>query len=214
MYKVFNDASYTFSLVYIPTSNLFCYTALNIAGALESGLKVPNIALAVGGMRIKWLQYYKVIRDVFLIAFVFYPRYKQTGLQDMLENYFPLLDLDMEEDPLCDVDAIVLRVRRLLDELFTHYSALEGGDEEALLPPAPSSPAHKGKSMFARNIFGSKRAQTRGSSGGRGSSILSSGSELDKYLTTYHEFSHEEMDDKEYAVLEWWSKPDKQENKV
>ena len=80
VFKVFNDATYTFSHVCIPTSNLFFYTALNIAGALESGLKVASIVDAVKSMREKWLHYYKVIPDVFLVAFVFDPRYKRTGL--------------------------------------------------------------------------------------------------------------------------------------
>ena len=53
VFKVFNDATYTFSHVYKPTSNLFCYTALNIAGTIDSGLKVPSIANAVMGMRAK-----------------------------------------------------------------------------------------------------------------------------------------------------------------
>ena len=206
VFKVFNDATYTFSHVYKPTSNLFCYTALNIAGALDSGLKVPNIVDAVMAMRTKWLAYYKVIPDVFLVAFVFDPRYKLTGLQDLLESYFPLLGLE-EDDPLCDVDAIVLKVRRTLEELFNHYSSLEGGNDDAPLPPAPSSSARKGKSIFASAIFCSKRARTSGSGG---SSMSSSGSELDKYLTTFHEFSQDDLDDEEYNVLQWWSKPDRQ----
>ena len=45
-------------------------TLLAIAGALNSGLKVPSIANAVMGMRTKWLTYYTVIPDIFLIAFV------------------------------------------------------------------------------------------------------------------------------------------------
>ena len=122
--------------------------------------------------------------DVFLIAFVFYPKYKLTGLQDLLESYFALLDL--EDNPLYDVDAIVLKVRRTLDELFNHYSSLEGGSVDAPLPPSRSSSTHKGKSIFASAIFCSKRVRTSGSGG---SSMSSSGSELDKYLTTYHEFS-------------------------
>ena len=71
VFKVFKDATYTFSHVYKPTSNLFCYTALNIAGALDSGLKVPSIANVVMGMRAKWLTYYKVIPNIFLVAFCF-----------------------------------------------------------------------------------------------------------------------------------------------
>ena len=31
VFKVFNDATYTFSLVYVPTSHIFCYTALQVA---------------------------------------------------------------------------------------------------------------------------------------------------------------------------------------
>ena len=120
----------------------------------------------------------------------------------MLESYFPLLGL--EDDPLCDVDAIVLKVRRMLDEVFNHYSSLEGGNDDAPLPPAPSSSARKGKSIFANAIFGSNRACTSGSS------MLSSGSELDKYLTTYHEFSQDELEDEEFNVLDWWSKPERQ----
>ena len=93
VFKVFNDATYTFSLVYKPTSNLFCYTALNVAFALSDGLQVASISAAVGEMRLKWLQYYKIVPDVFLVAFVFDPRYKMIGLQKCLENYYNFLQI-------------------------------------------------------------------------------------------------------------------------
>ena len=65
VFKVFNDATYTFNLVYVPTSHIFCYTALQVAVAvaLSSGLQIESIQNAVGEMRLKWLQYYKVIPD-------------------------------------------------------------------------------------------------------------------------------------------------------
>ena len=52
---------------------------------------------AIGEMRLKWLQYYKVIPDTFLVAMVFDPRCKLKGLESFLLAYFPLLEVD--DDP-------------------------------------------------------------------------------------------------------------------
>ena len=198
VFKIFNDATYTFSLVYKPTSNLFCYTALNVAFALSDGLEVPCISAAVSEMRRKWLQYYKFIPDVFLVAFVFDPRYKIDGLQKCLENYYQFLKI--EDDPDCNVPSIIARVRTLIQELYDHYKISDPDSQSSPLPPSSSSSrssvSSRAKSL-ARDIFGSKRSRSS-------SSALS---ELDDYLETNFDFRSDE--DEDFDILEWWSRPER-----
>ena len=68
VFKVFNDATYTFSLVYVPTSHIFCYTGLQVVVTLQSGIQIELIMYVIADMRLKWLAYYKVIPDTFLVA--------------------------------------------------------------------------------------------------------------------------------------------------
>lgn len=200
VFKVFYDATRTFSHVYMPTSNLFCFIAMNVAIALQDGINVPSISDAILEMRRKWVAYYKVIPDLFLVACCFDPRYKLNGVQKFLENYFPTLEI--EEDPDCNVPIIVARVRGLLEELFTQYSTGDGPPSGR--PPVPSSSSGSRTSItartkaLARDIFGSKRSR----------SSSSPHSELDEYLSTNFDFHSDEEED--FDVLQWWSRPERQ----
>ena len=61
VFKVFHDATETFSHAYIPTSSVFCFVAMNIVIAIQDGLQVQCIHDVVSTMREKWLSYYKII---------------------------------------------------------------------------------------------------------------------------------------------------------
>ena len=201
VFKVFHDATETFSHAYIPTSSVFCFVAMNIAIALQDGLQVECISDAVRTMREKWLSFYKVIPDIFLVGCCFDPRYKLTGLQKFLENYFPTLGV--EDDPDCNVSIIVARVRGILEALYTHFST---GARAPNIPP-PTSSTSSGSSRtsitartkaLARDIFGTKRSR----------SSSSPHSELDEYLSTNFEFRNDE--DEDFDILEWWGRVERQ----
>ena len=81
--KVFNDATYTFSHTYTPSAHMFVFKALNVAGAFKEGLsrpERPDLVDAILLMKRKWLNYYKYIPDIYLVACAFDPRYK---IQDL-----------------------------------------------------------------------------------------------------------------------------------
>ena len=178
---------------------IVCRFTINLC--LNDSMNVPSISDAVLEMQRKWVAYYKVIPDIFLVACCFDPRYKLNGVQKFLENYFPTLEI--EEDPDCNVPIIVARVRGLLEELYTQYSTGDRAPSSGR-PPVPSSSSGSRTSItarikaLARDIFGSKRSR----------SSSSPHLELDEYLSTNFDFHSDEEED--FDVLEWWSRPERQ----
>ena len=67
-------------------------------------------------MRQKWISYYKDIPLLQLIAFVLDPRFKIEDLENVLQNYYKLLN-----DSSIIVSSIVDNVRRTLIELYNDY---------------------------------------------------------------------------------------------
>ena len=176
---------------------------MQVVVALSSGLQIESFQNAVGEMRLKWLQYYKVIPDTFLVAMVFDPRCKLKGLESFLLAYFPLLGVG--DDPQCNVTRIVDRIRGLIQELYIHYRGADAATSSSPLPPHPS-PTSSGSSKtsissraksLARDIFGTKRART----------ASSTNDEVEEYYETT--FDGTDMDDDDFDVLAWWSRPER-----
>lgn len=192
--EIFNDATLTFSHVYKPTSSIFCCVALDVASALSEGYQIPELSNVVAQMRLKWLQYYKVIPDIFLVAFVFDPRYKMSSLQQCLENYFPLLGV--EDDIDCNVSHILSTTRSLLDELYEKYRT-DSDSAPSPLPPASSSSRPGVVSRLSSRLLGPKRARSSSSS------ASTAVSEVEFYLTTNYEFPRDQDPD-DFDLLAWW----------
>lgn len=185
IFKNFNDATYTFSNVYKPTSNLFIVEALNIAFALNEGEKIYEIHEGIAHMKVKWLNYYKIIPDIFLVASVFDPRFKYDGLQEMLENYYDYLGL--QNDYEIDVNNMIVRVKKHIHDLCSHYHVIDNVDSP--LPPTTSSFSLRPGTKFLMDRSKKQRHS-------------SSHSELDIYLTTIFEFDT----DLDFNILAWWKR--------
>ena len=119
--KNFNDATNILSGIYYPTSNIFLLTYLDIVGVLAD----PNdddfddtidLTECIKSMRQKWIYYYKYILLFYLVAFVLDPRFKIEDLENVLQNYYKLLN-----DSSIIVSSIVDNVRRTLIELYNDY---------------------------------------------------------------------------------------------
>jgi hypothetical protein len=190
--KFFNDATYTFSYVYKSTSNLFLVESVNVACAFNEGLKIIQIYEGIIQMKMKWLSYYKIIPDIYLIAVVFDPRFKYDGLLEMLETYYEMLELSYEFDT--DINEIIFRVKSQVNNLFENFHVIDNVDSP--LPPTPIISPSSSSSIIKRGtkflMERSKRARHS-----------SSHSELDIYLTTVFEFSHT---DSEFDILDWWKR--------
>ena len=79
--KVFNDATLIFYGVYYHTAHLFLLESLNIVGTLDEHVESndPNDFIlfeAITGMKVKWLNYFREIPLLYLIAAIFDPKFK------------------------------------------------------------------------------------------------------------------------------------------
>ena len=133
-------------------------------------------------MKLKWLSYFKIIPDIYLVAFIFDPRSRSKFdlLHEMLDTYYEMLGLDDNDDEPIDVTQIVTRVRLLINELLQFYSISSTSNDESTssaLPPTPSSTSLK----FGTKFLADRRKIPR-------ASTSTSHSELEVYLTTVFEF--------------------------
>ena len=83
--KFFNNATKNFSGVYYLTTHLFILESLNIVGTLDKHVDSRDsndiiLFEAVNVMKRKWLNYFRGISLLYLIATVFDPRFKLEGL--------------------------------------------------------------------------------------------------------------------------------------
>lgn len=99
---VLKDTVYTLSSVYNPTAHLFLIECLNIVRVLHHNENVEDLKLPIKAMKDRWLDYYKSISLITLVACVFDPRCKLDGLHEHLTTYYEYLDLqfDVNENPL------------------------------------------------------------------------------------------------------------------
>ena len=185
----FNNATYTLSGVYYPTSHLFLNEAVNIIGALQEAEQDILLQEAVSLMKTKWLNYYKIIPELFLVACFFDPRFKLDGVTDYLTLYYECLQLDEVNIPLT-----ITNIMNLIKEIYAEYALIYGGSSSSLPPIAPSSTQNM---SYGDRIMMQRGKRPRGT--------LGSTSELDIYLTTIFEFGDSNIG-KDFPVLEWWSR--------
>lgn len=74
--KIFNDATYTLSDVYYPTSHLYIKECVNVAGLFEQHMMDNELQLTIHAMKSKWLNCYLYILPIYLIASIFNPHVK------------------------------------------------------------------------------------------------------------------------------------------
>ena len=188
--QVFNDATYFFSYLYKPTSHEFLKQALNITGAFNEGEKIDEIRGAILEIKQKWLNYYMIIPDIYLVAFIFYPRLtnKFESLSDILEHYYSLLHLEIKD--ILDVSFMVTRVRRLINELLMHFSpSVPITDSSSTLPPTHSSQPNRLR--LGSQFIADRRKKSR-------TTTSSATSEFEIYLTNSFEVSDD------FQILDWW----------
>ena len=87
---VFNGATNALSGVYYLT-NLFLIQSVNIAGAFSECEFDVQLRACVATMKTKWLQYYREIPNIYLLASCFDPRFKLECLQVYLTHYYESL---------------------------------------------------------------------------------------------------------------------------
>ena len=111
--KVFNDATYTLSGVYYPTSHLLLIECINIVGAMQENETDLVLQESILLMKNKWLNYFKIIPLINIVACVFNPRIKLDGLTDYLSMYYGCLNIDEFE---IDIDNIIndVKFRRII----------------------------------------------------------------------------------------------------
>ena len=108
--------------VYYPTTHLFIFESINIAGAFchcESDISIREV---VHAMKQKWLDYYAEIPNIYLIAMIFDPRCKLENMSYYLNGYYGVDGLKMEYD----IDACCARVKKLLYDLYDEYLTVYG----------------------------------------------------------------------------------------
>jgi hypothetical protein len=188
--KVFNDATYTLSGVYYPTSHLFLIECLNIVGVMQENENNELLHDCISSMKKKWLDYFEDIPPLFLAACVFDPRCKFEGLSDYLFAYYSCLNITKTE---IDITSIIFNVRKDINDLYSEFISQQTGQSSSQLSTQvqnePSSRINMGDRILLQ-----RHKKPRGSSGN---------SEFDIYLTTIFEFG-ENSAGKEFPVLEWW----------
>ena len=191
--KVFNDATYTLSGVYYPTSHLLLIECINIVGAMQENETDLILSESILIMKNKWLNYFKMIPLINLVACVFDPRIKIDGLTDYLRMYYECLHIDESE---INIDNIINDVRKILGELYNEYKMQYGDVLSSSQPTCQVQSVATGKLSMGDRILLERQKKPRGSTGAP---------ELDIYLTTAFEFGDSKTG-KEFPVIEWWSR--------
>ena len=111
--KVFNDAANILSDIYYPTTQLFTIESLNIVGAFDNCITPePDLISCIEVMKVKWLDYYKNISNIYLLGIIFYLCCKLVFLSDCLDLYYKCLGLSF------DVAALIRDVMKLFYTLY------------------------------------------------------------------------------------------------
>jgi len=86
--NVFYNATNNLSGVYYPTTHLFIIEGLNIAGAFAHCESDIAIAETVNAIKVKWLDYYKDLPNIYLVGMVFDPCCKLESFCPYLKEYY------------------------------------------------------------------------------------------------------------------------------
>ena len=196
--RVFNDDTLVFSGVYYPTAHLFLLESLNIVGTLDEHVDSgdPNdivLLEAITVMKVKWLNYFREIPLLYLIAAVFDPRFKLEGLNGGLQAYYGYLGI-LDD---IDITSIMTKLRNDLIILFNDYIVRYNlgtlGQSSSSEPVIQTRLSAGDRWLLQRN---KKFRDT----------TTTNNPELDNYLSTNFEFSNESLCSKNFKILEWWNR--------
>ena len=102
MLKVFNDTTNNLSGIYYPTTNVFIIECVNIVGAFSECAFNIQLLECINAMKKKWLDCYKELPTIYLIAMCFDPRYRLENLSKYLTAYYhQCLQINYDVDMSC-----------------------------------------------------------------------------------------------------------------
>ena len=188
--KVFNNATYTLSGVYYPTTHLFLTECLNIVDIFQENEGDNQLGPTIIAMRTKWMQYYTKIPIIYLVACVLDPRTKMEGLLDDLNSYYECLHL-IETVNIRDIEK---EVKDIIVELYNDFCNRYNivGDSGTSSQVSGMQGKHLGRG--SRNLINRQKRQK---------GIMGNISEIEIYLTT--EFEFPQSDGIDFQILKWWN---------
>ena len=189
--KVFNDATYTLSGVYYPTTHLFIIECVNIAGVFEEYEDDEQLGATIKAMKSKWLTYYKHIPFIYLVASVFDPRTKLEGVKDFLTMYYGCLHIEIDLDINLLKGMVSNSIVALYNDYYNRYNATDIGSSSQFSRVENES---EGKMSRGYKMLMSRQKRQRGHT---------DISEFDHYLSTNFE-TNSFASGTDFQILEWW----------
>ena len=166
---------------------------MNIIGTLHahaSSENVNDIVLfgAITVMLQKWLNCYKNIPSLYLVAIIFYPKFKLEGLKSGLQTYYEFLRIENEINIGTIIDGVQKDLIDLFNDYISRYNLQSVGQYNS--DHVPSSLSIGDRWLLLRNK--------------KHKSNTTNNPELDNYLTVNFEFSAKSIVGKNFQVLNWW----------
>ena len=189
--KVFNDATYTLSGVYYPTTHLFIIECVNIAGVFEEYEDDEQLGATIKAMKSKWLTYYKHIPFIYLVASIFDPRTKLEGVKDFLTMYYGCLHIEMDLDINLLKGMVSNSIVALYNGYYNRYNTTDIGSSSQFSRVENES---GGKMSRGYKMLMSRQKRQRGHT---------DISEFDHYLSTNFE-TNSFASGTDFQILEWW----------
>ncbi|KAK2654332.1 hypothetical protein Ddye_014188 [Dipteronia dyeriana] len=154
---------------------------VNIAGAFSDCELDVQLSQCVAAMKKKWIQYYKDIPNIYLLASCFDPRFKLECLQDYLTHYYNSLGIETDVLSCCN------SVKTLLYELYDEYLKIYGPSlNMSVSQPQPTSDGTTSSSQFKLKGLGDQLFSQRAKKLRASSSSSNTHSELDRFLEANH----------------------------
>lgn len=191
--KYFDDATTLFSAVYYPTTNLFLSQAVNIAHMFDTYSQTIPLCDCIHAMQQKWLQYFTIIPDIYLIASILDPTIKHYGMQSLLRSYYDFINDPNVTEPLCDIDYTSTTCLEYLKEMYQLYRQ-EYAPQSVGTSSQQRAGDRKGKSssLTAAQIALQNSKRQR---------CVDASNELEQYLDE-PQFAADDED--RFDILEWW----------
>lgn len=108
---------HTLSSVYYPAAYIFLVVCFNNISTLKEYENDNNLNITIMAMKLKWTNYFLEILSVYLVAFIFYSRFRLDDLGVYLTIYYESLRVHI------DIDDKIRDVKKLVNNLYDYYSA-------------------------------------------------------------------------------------------
>lgn len=209
MLEVFSNATKMLSGVYYPTSPRVLYQLVLCAVKFEECSHIRDLANMTDMMIMKWMKYFTVIPDIFLVANCLDPTVKLDGTFGLLEFYYnSLAEMQFAGRPgkegleLPSIEIIRGNLEQSIRWLFNDYISTYGGSI------ATSQRSTRPRTSFNLGIAAnSQRAQRLQSFlQNMGSSGYDSNDELSMYLNEPKNAELTSAGPNEIDLLAWWKK--------